>query len=1203
MPNSGPIKKTQAPAPATSAAPELLRDPEPIARPTDVLLLQRHAGNQAVERWLHAGQAPAPVPGAPVMLQTKPVAGRSDSSAEHTREREPARVAPTLIVDDDAESVGPGQMRKSDFLRDLKASVCTTAEEALRGTIWSAMGCPYIERWFNHYQEQSSQHVERALHHYAPETASARTARDYIPLITQRLRRGITEWARTGEVTGVPPELAQQGMPGATLQGLVGAGLSALGGAVSGLVSGAGRALSSVGRALFKPRSGGAREEGDPHALQARLGEGHALEGSVRARMEAAFGQSFAQVRLHTDAHAAQVSDGLNARAFTVGRHVAFGAGEYQPGTLIGDALIAHELAHVAQQGQGAAASGPLHKGGGAYSALEEDADVAAVGAVAALWGGAQGRLSDIGHQAMPRLRSGLQLQRCGAQRQTRTPDQARQATRGQGESTAQCSVREPENCATYEEWLLQFNNLPTYVSPTGHRVLGPAAAPAATATDPQAEQSQRRPPVLHERSDYLPTDRFIDGPTEQWVRANLPANLVETAYQLPSDCADIAVILRHVWLSAHHRTEVYRGWVCGSRVGEARSRDMRDLILNQVYSGSVSGIVSPYTDEHGTPLLSFQALQRVLHPGDILVWEHRNPQGGRTGGHTHTIIHVERQDGRVAEITALQGNQPIGPASAQASRQQDIQAQQERRQRGQPTQPTPTVDELRAAPGRRIEVSQLSRLGFNDVNGVWTWSDGTVLLAAGPPAAAPRPAPQQRRGQPTIRRLSDWLAPLQRVAADDLESTFESALLETRAMIESGRAVTAEEARDLGQTAGDRLRQLTRESGDLGSDTYIRRLTRMRAQVRAINARSNTPQQTRAIFEEIDRALNEAARGLSSVNFQRTTRRGERVINILLTGFDPWNVSTNQPQARAGEWNPSGAAVTMLDGETIPVESQLKAAVESVVLPVSYDEFRGNLVERIVNQHRDADAIITVSLDPNVAPEGSVQIERFAVGVHQESGQHEAIPRAEGARDTGPAIIETRAPVAEIASEAAGPAEGERFAIQPTVGTDVTFAFANAAEANAALRALGQPSQGQAEVSIANVQAIQAIMASIQRDADPRSAGISFTAGGRTFHATIRRGPGGAFLSNEVSYRVLRALAASGRGSTPSFHVHTPRGTRETAGLLPEETGTAESARARQQAVGLARRVLSTVVESLRRIVRSVARRISAPTGTQRSR
>jgi hypothetical protein len=40
----------------------------------------------------------------------------------------------------------------------------------------------------------------------------------------------------------------------------------------------------------------------------------------------------------------------LNARAFTVGRHIGFAAGEYAPGTGDGRRLIAHELAHVVQQ-------------------------------------------------------------------------------------------------------------------------------------------------------------------------------------------------------------------------------------------------------------------------------------------------------------------------------------------------------------------------------------------------------------------------------------------------------------------------------------------------------------------------------------------------------------------------------------------------------------------------------------------------------------------------------------------------------------------------------------------------------------------------------------------------------------------------------------------------------------------------------------
>ncbi|MGH9326228.1 MAG: hypothetical protein ACRD2B_06010 [Terriglobia bacterium] len=45
---------------------------------------------------------------------------------------------------------------------------------------------------------------------------------------------------------------------------------------------------------------------------------------------------------------------------------------------------------------------------------MEEDADVSAVGALTTLWSGARGKLADIGTHAMPRLRSGLRLQRCG---------------------------------------------------------------------------------------------------------------------------------------------------------------------------------------------------------------------------------------------------------------------------------------------------------------------------------------------------------------------------------------------------------------------------------------------------------------------------------------------------------------------------------------------------------------------------------------------------------------------------------------------------------------------------------------------------------------------------------------------------------------------------------------------------------------------
>ena len=47
---------------------------------------------------------------------------------------------------------------------------------------------------------------------------------------------------------------------------------------------------------------------------------------------------------------------------------------------------MAHELAHVAQQGDVSAAISPKTENGSAYNSLEEDADLSAVGAVVSLW-------------------------------------------------------------------------------------------------------------------------------------------------------------------------------------------------------------------------------------------------------------------------------------------------------------------------------------------------------------------------------------------------------------------------------------------------------------------------------------------------------------------------------------------------------------------------------------------------------------------------------------------------------------------------------------------------------------------------------------------------------------------------------------------------------------------------------------------------
>src|SRR5206468_3817075 len=87
------------------------------------------------------------------------------------------------------------------------------------------------------------------------------------------------------------------------------------------------------------------------------LGPGRPLDGAARARMEPAFGYDFSRVRVHSDGHAAEAARGLHAHAFTYGNAVVFGAGRYQPGEPTGDALLAHELAHVVQQSEGAASA------------------------------------------------------------------------------------------------------------------------------------------------------------------------------------------------------------------------------------------------------------------------------------------------------------------------------------------------------------------------------------------------------------------------------------------------------------------------------------------------------------------------------------------------------------------------------------------------------------------------------------------------------------------------------------------------------------------------------------------------------------------------------------------------------------------------------------------------------------------------------
>jgi Domain of unknown function (DUF4157) len=105
---------------------------------------------------------------------------------------------------------------------------------------------------------------------------------------------------------------------------------------------------------------------------------GQPLDVGTQAFMGSRFGHDFSGVRVHTDERAAQSARSVNALAYTVGRDVVFGAGQYAPSTTAGKRLLAHELTHVVQQGRQSVTLSQSLTTGPVDSPLEREADRAA---------------------------------------------------------------------------------------------------------------------------------------------------------------------------------------------------------------------------------------------------------------------------------------------------------------------------------------------------------------------------------------------------------------------------------------------------------------------------------------------------------------------------------------------------------------------------------------------------------------------------------------------------------------------------------------------------------------------------------------------------------------------------------------------------------------------------------------------------------
>ena len=103
-----------------------------------------------------------------------------------------------------------------------------------------------------------------------------------------------------------------------------------------------------------KAEQGATRSAAAPASVHTALASsGHPLDAGTRTFMESRIGHDFSSVRVHADAQAGRSAREIGALAYTSGRDIVFAPGRFAPHTAAGRHLLAHELAHVAQQSGG----------------------------------------------------------------------------------------------------------------------------------------------------------------------------------------------------------------------------------------------------------------------------------------------------------------------------------------------------------------------------------------------------------------------------------------------------------------------------------------------------------------------------------------------------------------------------------------------------------------------------------------------------------------------------------------------------------------------------------------------------------------------------------------------------------------------------------------------------------------------------------
>ncbi|HWU91140.1 MAG TPA: DUF4157 domain-containing protein [Kofleriaceae bacterium] len=370
----------------------------------------REVGGAAVER---RGEAPGLSPGKRSLVEaTFSDDARGPSKPGHTslvqqlqrKQEQPGATNPDgaaagahapVLVEDEILSVVPGQVTKRDFIAQLKPLLEAAAAEEL-GSLYATAGCPYIARYLALYTNRSAKEGEAFVRRFTGSRAT--TAQGLLADMLVRVRAGVRSWRDTGQV---PAEVI------AAAGGITPGAAPAAGGAqrTDGAPGTSGLAIQNLDEpGVAKPATAPA---GSPAQVLEQLGEGTPLDSTTQARMGAAFGTSFADVRIHADAKGGALASQHGALAFTVGTHIAMAAARYAPGTVEGDALLAHELTHVLQQRGAAPSSAQTTTETAQNAAAEHDADKGAEAALRHLHGG------DKAARASAKQGSDFQLQRC----------------------------------------------------------------------------------------------------------------------------------------------------------------------------------------------------------------------------------------------------------------------------------------------------------------------------------------------------------------------------------------------------------------------------------------------------------------------------------------------------------------------------------------------------------------------------------------------------------------------------------------------------------------------------------------------------------------------------------------------------------------------------------------------------------------------